>query len=201
MAAVTIHSDFGTQENKICWCLCFSPSICHEVMGQDDMILVFWMLSFKSAFLLSSFTLTKRLFSFSLLYAIRVGVIFIPEVIDISPSNLDSSLWFIQPSISHDVLTCNLNKQGDNIQPQCIPFPILNQSVVPCPVLTVEDPVFPTASPSHQEACTSLLSSTISGETEWKPQSQKTILCPSANIFKIQFWFASQKTKKYLSRK
>ena len=33
-----------------------SPSICHEVMGQDAMILVFWMLSFKSTFSLSSLT-------------------------------------------------------------------------------------------------------------------------------------------------
>ena len=30
-----------------------SPSICHEVMGPDAMILVFWMLSFKPTFLLS----------------------------------------------------------------------------------------------------------------------------------------------------
>ena len=30
-----------------------------------------------------------------------------------------------------------LNKQGDNIQPWCTPSPIWNQSVVPCPVLTV----------------------------------------------------------------
>ena len=30
-----------------------------------------------------------------------------------------------------------LNKQGDNIQPWCIPFLIWNQSVVPCPVLTI----------------------------------------------------------------
>ena len=30
-----------------------------------------------------------------------------------------------------------LNKQGDNIQPWCTPFPIWIQSVVPCPVLTV----------------------------------------------------------------
>ena len=30
-----------------------------------------------------------------------------------------------------------LNKQGDNIQPWRTPFPIRNQSVVPCPVLTV----------------------------------------------------------------
>ena len=35
----------------------FSPSICNEVMGLDAMILVFWMLSFKPAFSLSSFTL------------------------------------------------------------------------------------------------------------------------------------------------
>ena len=30
-----------------------------------------------------------------------------------------------------------LNKESDNIQPWCIPFPIWNQSVVPCPLLTV----------------------------------------------------------------
>ena len=29
-----------------------------------------------------------------------------------------------------------LNKQGDDIQPCCTSFPILNQSVVPCKVLT-----------------------------------------------------------------
>ena len=49
-----------------------SPSICHEVIGQDAMVLVFWMLSFKPAFSLSSFTFIKRLFSSSLLFAIRV---------------------------------------------------------------------------------------------------------------------------------
>ena len=40
-----------------------SPSICHEVMGPNAMILVFWMLSFKPPFSLSSFTFLKRLFS------------------------------------------------------------------------------------------------------------------------------------------
>ena len=50
----------------------FSPPICHEVMGPDAMILVFWMLSFKPAFLLSSFTVFKRFFSSSSLSAIRV---------------------------------------------------------------------------------------------------------------------------------
>ena len=36
-----------------------SPSICHEVMGQDAMILVFWMLSFKPTFSLFSFTSSR----------------------------------------------------------------------------------------------------------------------------------------------
>ena len=42
-----------------------SPSISHEVMAPDAMILVFWMLSFKPTFLLSSFTFLKRFFSSS----------------------------------------------------------------------------------------------------------------------------------------
>ena len=47
-----------------------SPSICHEVMELDAMILVFWMLRFKPTFSLSSFTFIKRLFSSSSLSAI-----------------------------------------------------------------------------------------------------------------------------------
>ena len=38
-----------------------SPSIPHEVMGPDAMILVFWMLSFKPTFSLSSFTFQRQL--------------------------------------------------------------------------------------------------------------------------------------------
>ena len=37
-----------------------SPSICHEVMGQDAMILVFWMLNFKSTFFYSSLSPSSR---------------------------------------------------------------------------------------------------------------------------------------------
>ena len=66
----------------------FSPSICHEVMGLDAMILVFWMLSFKSAFLLSSITFIKRFFSSSLLSPIKVVssaylrmLIFLPAIL------------------------------------------------------------------------------------------------------------------------
>ena len=59
------------------------------------------------------------------------------EVVDISPSNLDFSLWFIQSGIRMIYSAYKLNKQGDNIQPYRTPFPIWNQSVVPCPILTV----------------------------------------------------------------
>ena len=53
MAAVTICSDFGAPQNKVSPFKppqknkkTVSPSICHEVMGLDTMMLVFWILSF-----------------------------------------------------------------------------------------------------------------------------------------------------------
>ena len=57
----------------------FSPPICDEVMGPDAMNLIFWMLSFKPPFSLSSFTFIKRLFSSSSLsafvwYHLYIGV-------------------------------------------------------------------------------------------------------------------------------
>ena len=72
MAAVTICSDFGAQENKVSYCFHCFPSICHEVMEPDVMILVFWMLSFKPAFSFLSFIFIKKLCSSSSLSAIRV---------------------------------------------------------------------------------------------------------------------------------
>ena len=65
MAAITICSDFGAPKNKVWHCFYCSSSVYHEVMGPDAMILVFWMLNFKSTFSLSSFTFIKRLFSSS----------------------------------------------------------------------------------------------------------------------------------------
>ena len=68
MAAVTICSDFGAPQNKVWHCFhCFPIYF----PWPDAMIFVFWMLSFKPAFSLSSFTFVKRLFSSSSLSAIR----------------------------------------------------------------------------------------------------------------------------------
>ena len=65
-----------------------------------------------------------------------------------SPGNLDSRLWFIQPGFHMMYSAYKLNKQGDNIQQCCTPFPvcikfvqnlytILYKSVVPFPVLAL----------------------------------------------------------------
>ena len=47
----------------VCHCFQWFPIYCHEVMGPDATIFVFWMLSFKPTFSFSSFTFVKRLFS------------------------------------------------------------------------------------------------------------------------------------------
>ena len=106
-------------------------------MGLDAMALAFWILSFKPVFSLSSFTLIRRFFSFSSLSAIRVVLsaylrllIFLPAIL-ISASDLSRAAFLMIYS------AYKLNKQGDNIQPCLTPFPILNQSVVPCKGLTV----------------------------------------------------------------
>ena len=113
-----------------------SPSISHEVMGQDAMFLAFWMLSYKPTFPLSSFTFIMRLFS-SVLSAIRVVssaylrlLIFLRAIL-IPPCASSSPEFLLMYS------AYKLNKQGDNIQPWRTHFLIRNQSVVPCPVLTV----------------------------------------------------------------
>ena len=110
-----------------------SPSICHEVMGPDAKILLFWILSFKPTFSLSSFTFIKRLFSYFLLSAIRMVsytyairmvsytylslLIFFPAIL--IPACASSSLAFLMMYSAY-----KLNKQGDNMQLWCTHFPI-----------------------------------------------------------------------------
>ena len=144
MVVVTIWSDFGAlkkikKERKIksLTVSIVSSSVFHEVMGSNAMILVFWMLSFNPAFSHFYFTFIKRLFSLSSLSAIRVVssaylrlLIFLLTIL--IPACTSSSWAFCMMYYAY-----KLNKQGDNIQPWRIPFPIWNQSVVPWPVPTV----------------------------------------------------------------
>ena len=137
MAAVTICSDFGAPQNKS---LTLFPLFPHLFpMKWWD-----WMpwSSFSECWALSqlfhsTFTFIKKLFSSSSLSAIRVVssaylrlLIFLSAVL--TPACVSSSPAFLMMYSA-----CKLNKQGDNIQPWRTPFPIWNQSVVPCPVLTV----------------------------------------------------------------
>ena len=98
-------------------------------MGLDAMILVFWMLSFK-AFFHSPLSVSSK-GSYSSLSAIRVVssaylrlLLFFPAIF-ITACASSILAFFMMYS------ACKLNKQGDNIQPWCTPFPIWNQSVVP----------------------------------------------------------------------
>ena len=97
-----------------------SPSICHEMIGPDAMIFVFWMLSFKPVIPLYSFTFIKRLFSYS--SAIRVVssaylrlLIFLLAVL--IPACDSSCSAFLMMYSAY-----KLNIQGGNIQPSCTPF-------------------------------------------------------------------------------
>ena len=120
----------------------FSPSIGHQVMGSDAMIFIFWMLSFKSAFHSPLSPLSRGYFSFSLLSAIRVLLsaslrLLIILSVNLIPACDSSSIHSSSTSFLMMYSAYKLNKQGDNIQPRYTLFPILNKSVVPCPVLTV----------------------------------------------------------------
>ena len=137
MAAVTICSDFGAQKNKVSHCFHCFPIYLPWSDGTDAMILVFWVLSFKPTFSLSTFTFIKKLFSSSSLCVIKVEpsvylmlLIFLPAIL--IPACASSSLAFHMMYFAY-----KLNKQGDNTQLWRTPFPIWNQSVVPCLVLTV----------------------------------------------------------------
>ena len=106
-------------------------------MGPDAVILVFWMLSFKPTFSLSSVTFIKRLFVFFSLSTIRVAssaylrlLIFLLEILILACASPSPAFHMMYSAYK-------LNKQGDNIQPWCTPFPIWDLCVFPCPVLTV----------------------------------------------------------------
>ena len=108
----------------------------------------------------------QRLFSYSSLSAIKMVssaylrlLKFLPAIL--IPAYASSSLVFLMMYSA-----CKLNKQGDNIQPWCPPFPIWNQSVVPYPVLTV------TSWPAHRFLKRQVRWSGIPISVLWSTQSK-----------------------------
>ena len=115
------------------------PSICYEEMGPDAMILVFWILSFRSAFSLSSFIFIKGLFSSSSLPAVRVVSSAYLKLLIFLPAILIPACASCSPTLGVMYSVCKLNKRVTIHSFWHTPFPILNQSIVPCLVLLLLD--------------------------------------------------------------
>ena len=149
MAAVAICSDFGTQKDKVYHCLhCFpiylpwsNGTRCHDPS--------FLNVEFEANFFTLLFHFHQRLFSSSL-SAISVVSSTYLRLLIFHPHIwgywyywywIKWQSWFqfvlIQTRFLMIYSAYKLNKQGNNTQPWCSPFPIWSQSVVPCPVLTV----------------------------------------------------------------
>ena len=86
-----------------------SPSVCHEVMGLDAMIFVFWMLSWL-AFSFSSFTFIKRLFS-SLFSAVRVVSFACAKWLQLCPTLCVPMDWSLPSSSVHGILQTRILKR------------------------------------------------------------------------------------------
>ena len=93
------------------------------------------MLSFKPAFSPSSFTFIRRLFSSSSLSAISVVSSAYLRLLIFLLAMLIPVYDSFRPAFHMMYTAKKLNEQVDNIQPCHTPFPIWNQSVVPCSVL------------------------------------------------------------------
>ena len=134
MAAVTICSDFGAPQNEVSHCFhCFPIYLpwsdgtrCHDLSFLNVELIQ----PFHSPLSLSSVG-SSSLFAIGVVSSAYLRLlIFLPAVL--IPTSASSSPTFLMMYSEY-----KLNKQGDNVQPWCTPFPIWNQSVLPCPVLTV----------------------------------------------------------------
>ena len=136
MAAV--HSNFRAPKNKVSHCFHFSPMylLWNDGTGCHDLSLFeCWVLN--QCVYSSSFTCIKRLFNSSSLSSIKVMpsaylnlLIFLSAVLILGWASSSPAFYIMYSAYK-------LNKQGDNIKPWRAPFPILNQSVVPCQVITI----------------------------------------------------------------
>ena len=136
MAAITICRDFGAPQNKVWHCFHCFPIYLPRSEGTRCHDLSFLNVELKPTFSLFSFTFIKRLFSSSF-SAIRVVSSAYLRLLIFLPAILIPACALYSPAFLMMYSAYKLNKQGDNIQPWRTPFSIWNQSIVPCPVLTV----------------------------------------------------------------
>ena len=108
-------------------------------------------------------------------------LIFLPAIL--IPACASSSSAFL---MMHSA--CKLNKQAENIQPWCTPFLIWNQSVVPCPDLTVASlPAYRLL--KRQVRCSGIpISSRIFHSLLWSTQSNALAYKESWAVRNWCFW-------------
>ena len=113
-----------------------SPSVCHEVMGPDAMIFVFWRLSFKPAFH-PPLSPSSRCYLVPLCFLQRVVLSAYLRLLIFLLAVLIPACATSRPAFCMMYSAYKINKQSDNIKPWRTPFPIWNQSIIRYPVLTV----------------------------------------------------------------
>ena len=121
-------------KNKVCHCFpIYLPwsdgTRCHD--------LSFLNVEFLSQLLTLFFHFHQETVYFFFVFCHKGGVICIFEIIDILPEILIPACASSSPVFLMMYSAYKLNKQGDNTQPWHTSFPIWNQSVVPCSILTV----------------------------------------------------------------
>ena len=135
MAAVTVHSNFGAQENEVCHCFHFAPFYLPWSEGTGCHDLNFLNVEFYASFFTLLFHLHQEALWFLFAFTISVVssaylMLFLLAILILACDSSNLAFYMIYSAYK-------LNNQSDNIQPCLTPFPILNQSVVPCPVLTI----------------------------------------------------------------
>ena len=112
-----------------------SPSICHEVMRLEPWT-SFFECCFKADFH-SLLSLSSRGRLVPLPFCHKGGNICNLRLLKFLPAILIPDCASSSQALHMMYSAYKLNKQGDNICPWHTPFPIWNQSIIPCPILTV----------------------------------------------------------------
>ena len=135
MAAVTICSDFWAQKSKVWHCFHCLPiylpwsdgTRCHDLS----------LLNAEFHFFTLFFHFHQEALQFLFAFCHNGGVIWISRLLIFLLAILISACASSSQAFLMMYSAYKLNKQDDNIQPWRTPFPIWNQSSVPCPILTV----------------------------------------------------------------
>ena len=188
MAAVTICSDFGAQGNKVCHCFHCFPIYLPQSHGPDAMILVFWMLSFKPAFSLFSFTFIKRLFSFSCFLPLgwcHLHLKLLRFLLAILiPACVSSSLaFYMRYNFCCDVHRSECLSEIDPSPTPCNSYPITRQNMSISPQSSLVPPPGSNLWPSlgHCGFIVPILELSIKGDIWSEPSTGLTSFTPGAS--------------------